>query len=68
MTGRELTAPIGQIAEWTVPAYQVRVTVRIIDARLAYGKPTYQVEPVAGSGRAWVSLERLTAMRPNTNN
>ena len=63
MTLRELTAPIGQLAEWAVPAYQVRVPVRVIDARLAYGRPTYQIEPVGGSGRAWVSLDRLTNMR-----
>lgn len=65
MNTRELIAPIGQLAEWSVPAYYpVRVTVRILDARLAYGKPTYQVEPVQGAGRAWVSLERLTHVRP----
>lgn len=64
MNTRDLIAPIGQLAEWSVPAYgPVRVTVRILDARLAYGKPTYQIEPVAGNGRAWVSLERLTALR-----
>ena len=65
MTLRELTASIGQCADWGIPGYPVRVCVRVLNARLAYGKPTYQIEPLQGSGSAWVSVERLTNLRPD---
>ena len=68
ITTRDLIAPIGQIAEWNTPGYAMRVSVRITDARLAYGKPTYQIEPLHGSGSAWVSVERLTNVRPEETN
>ena len=36
------------------------VTVKIIDAKTAYGNERYEVRPVAGSGSVWVDSKRLT--------
>ena len=36
------------------------VTVKIIDAKTAYGNERYEVRPVVGSGSVWVDSKRLT--------
>jgi hypothetical protein len=37
----------------------LRVYITVIDARQVFSRIDYQIEPVAGSGRAWVSAGRV---------
>lgn len=39
---------------------RVRVDVRILDGRTAFGREDLLVKPVAGDGEAWVSLDNVT--------
>lgn len=47
---------------------EMSVAVRIVDAKTAYSRVRYLVEPIAGSGNAWVdtdtiSLDAIDAVR-----
>lgn len=55
---------IGKYAMFTIPirgrnqtAFEVEV--KILDVRQQYGREDYQVEPVAGRGKAWVQKKAL---------
>lgn len=39
----------------------VRVYVRVLDVKQAYGNIRYLVTPLAGLGQTWVSAERVGA-------
>lgn len=45
---------IGQKASWTPPQGAIAFEVVIADARVAYGKVRYLIDPVAGVGQMWV--------------
>ena len=61
MTAREIAELLDKRATFTplskVPAWTVNVT--IVDARESFGSMQVLVEPVSGSGQAWVSAERV---------
>lgn len=42
---------------------ELRVRVKITDARSAYGRTDVEVTPVKGSGRLWVSLHKLEGVK-----
>lgn len=41
----------------------LRVEVLVLDTRQVFGRVDCLVEPVSGSGRQWVSVDRLTECR-----
>lgn len=51
---------IGKKAELKVEHGELTMRVRIMDVKTAYGMKRLLVEPVAGTGSKWVSVERLT--------
>ena len=57
-TASDLSALIGRPALLECGALHVLVTVR--DARQVFHRVDCLVEPQAGTGRQWVSVERLT--------
>jgi hypothetical protein len=48
---------VGKVAVLRVDGF--RVHVRLLDARLHWGRIDYLVTPVDGDGERWVSAERL---------
>ena len=52
MTAQEMAQILGRIGEIRIAG--ITVHVRVIDVKMAYGVPRYQVEPLAGSGNTWV--------------
>lgn len=57
MTTRELSSLLRtQIHVEPIPG--LRVLCHVIDAKQEYGHTRLQIEPVAGTGQAWVNLER----------
>ena len=52
MTATQLIKQIGSTAY--IVAGGLKVAVRIVDAKECWGKTRYLVEPVTGSGSAWV--------------
>jgi len=62
MSIRELIARVGQggLTGSLSVEKSLRVNVRIVDAREAYGRTDYLVEPIAGAGQQWVSAERVS--------
>lgn len=63
MATKELAANIGKEADFILNDAKgqpsLRFRVRIVDARQAYGRTEYQIEPVAGSGAAWKENDSL---------
>jgi len=57
MTSREIAELLNKRA--TIMLKGMSVNVRIIDGREAYGRTDVLIEPVSGSGWAWVSAERV---------
>ena len=67
LTINEMQARIGCTAQAVVnvsPNVQIRVPVKITNARVAWGRNDFEVHPIGGSGVAWVSLNRLTVDLP----
>lgn len=60
MTATQLTEHIGKTVEYHLSSPALTISVRIKDARVSYGKPQYQVEPVGGHGLAWVADTKIT--------
>lgn len=58
MNARELAALLGS-SGLLRSADGLRVSVRVLDARPAFGRLDLLVEPVEGSGSAWVSADRV---------
>lgn len=64
MTKAKTNEWLGKHAMFTIPirgrnqtAFEVEV--KILDVRQQYGREDYQVEPVAGRGKAWVQKKAL---------
>ena len=57
MTNTELAAYVG--LKGFLVAGLLNVLVRSLDAREVYGRLDILVEPVAGTGKAWVSESRI---------
>jgi hypothetical protein len=57
---RELSSMIGREGILITQREKLRVRVRVVDVRMAYGRRDLLVEPVAGSGPpVWVSAQRV---------
>lgn len=53
---------VGGMAYWTVETRSedtVRVKVRVLEARSNFGRTDFRVEPLMGSGEAWVQESTL---------
>lgn len=63
MNVNEMSKLLGCVASMVVELSRgntILVDVRILDAQMAYGDVRVQVQPVAGSGDAWVSMQRIS--------
>ena len=62
MTGAQLQALIGRRGRLKVAEHTgvLHVPVKLTDAKSAWGNTRYEVTPVSGTGKAWVSSERVT--------
>lgn len=57
MTLTELASLIGQTVD--IQLEELAVSVKVLDAKQAYGKTRVLVEPIKGKGQAWVDIGRL---------
>ncbi len=58
MTTRSLSPLIGRTGRYLIGAASFPVT--IIDARELFGRIDVQIEPIGGSGAAWVERSAIT--------
>lgn len=54
MVGKEATLTTGE---------GLKIPVRVLDARQSYGRTEVLVEPVRGTGKAWVTAKRVRLER-----
>lgn len=54
MTTAEAAKHFGKEALYTIPGTELKVRVVVRDYKFVFGRHDWQVEPVAGSGKAWV--------------
>ena len=59
-TVQEMDPALGQNA--TLETDRLFVDVKILDCKVSYGQERCLVAPLSGSGRQWVSVDRLSAM------
>ena len=57
MNTAELSKAIGRRGQ--LASNGLLVTVTVLDARIAYNRVDYLVEPAMGSGQVWVSSSRV---------
>ena len=60
-TASEMKAAVGKIGD--IPVGEMRVTVKIVDARERWGRIDVLVTPLKGSGQQWKSLDTLINVR-----
>jgi hypothetical protein len=58
MTAKHLNANIGKTAILSVEK-TLKVMVRILDCREVWGRQDYEITPLAGDGKQWVSADRV---------
>lgn len=58
MNALELSKSIGLTGQ--LQSDRLTVSVRILDAKTAYGSIRYQVSPISGTGSVWVDSSRVT--------
>lgn len=61
MTTAQLAVFIGRVGLLRVSEHAgvLAVPIKVIDAKSAYGTIRYQVTPVHGQGKAWVTASRV---------
>lgn len=57
---KQAQAVVGKQALLTIQ--DLTILVEIIDARECWGRKDYRVKPTQGSGRQWVSTERVRVL------
>jgi hypothetical protein len=62
MSLRGLAAAIGKVGTLTTTE-GLKIEVRVLDARQAYGRTEYLVAPTHGKGEAWVTTARVRLKR-----
>jgi len=60
MTTTQTTSLIGQRGQLIAERDKLQITVTIQDARSCYGRTEVLVSPKDGSGKAWVSIDRVS--------
>lgn len=55
MTAAEMQQYIGRTGTWEVPKIKgsMKIKVRVLDARVAWGRFELKITPVSGSGEVW---------------
>ena len=56
-TAAKMAVAIGQIVNVRVEAFTIPMTVK--DVKSSYGNIRLEVEPLSGTGRAWIELSRV---------
>ena len=61
-TAHELSDVLGAhaVVRFDSHGQTINVRVRIEDSREVWGRTDYRITPIAGTGRQWVSAERVT--------
>jgi hypothetical protein len=59
----EMAGLIGREGTLRVQREGFTVRVRVLDVRVNYGRKDYLVEPIDGTGQAWVSAGRVKLKR-----
>jgi len=57
MSAKELTQYVGKLGGYRVG--ELRVNVRILDARVSFGRLDLEIAPIAGNGAQWVSADSV---------
>jgi hypothetical protein len=57
MTATELAKYINREGDWQTG--ELRVRVKIVDVKKAYGRLDYRITPIAGSGEQWINGEAV---------
>ncbi|KQC34733.1 hypothetical protein [Frankia sp. ACN1ag] len=58
MTLTDAQALVGTDRLWLVPGTgKVLVGIRVYDARISYGRPQLQIQPISGRGVRWVDAD-----------
>jgi len=52
MTTKDLVQYIGK--EGYVNYYDLRINIKVLDVKMAYGRTRFQITPLSGSGEEWV--------------
>jgi hypothetical protein len=58
---KEMAELIGR--HMSVSFESVAITCKVIDLKMAYGRPRLLVAPVAGSGQQWIETSRVLAFQ-----
>ena len=59
MTAREMVPAIGACVLITSGVGEILIAAKVVDVKTAWSTVRLLVEPVSGSGSAWVELSRL---------
>jgi hypothetical protein len=62
MTARQLHPHLGKLVYLTVNGIDFACV--ITDAKRAYGRERYQIEPVSGEGTTWVNAQSVRPVPP----
>jgi len=57
LTANQISLPVGKTGLLAVG--NLRVPVRVVNARTNFGRVDIQVEPIGGSGQEWVETSRV---------
>ena len=67
MTAQELIGVIGKVGLWATGRREgvrfLRVRVKVVDARVVFGRKDYRIEPTDGEGTAWVDAGQVVMDR-----
>ena len=60
MTATEMMPAVGETVK--VRFEDLQITCKVVDVKMSWGRPRLQIEPLAGEGRQWVELGRVTEL------
>lgn len=64
MTANEMLPAIG--TKVLLRMEKLLIEAHVCDVRFVWGNPQLEVEPVAGSGKQWVMLDRIASLPETT--
>jgi len=64
MTTKQMMCALGQ--EMMCRFEDLKIRVKIEDIKISYGRARFLVKPLAGEGKQWVEIERLSKPAPET--
>ena len=60
ITAREMAESLGQHVALRVKDGDLRVTCKVLDAKVSYSTLRFLLSPISGSGEVWVNAESTT--------